>query len=229
MGVALIETDGLSRHYSVGFRPVEALSDLSVSIAAGDFVAITGPSGSGKSTCLHLLGCLQSPSAGRYWFEGRNVSALPPDELALVRNTGIGFVFQSSQLLPRATALANVELPLMYAGVGSRERRERAATALVQVGLGNRLEHRPGQLSGGEMQRVVIARAVVGRPRLLLADEPTGALDSRTGEEVMQFLVQLNEQGITVVVVTHDADIARHARREMTLLDGRLVADRVRQ
>ncbi len=222
---AVIATEALSREYRIGAQTVRALSDLSIRIDHGDFVAIMGPSGSGKSTCMQILGCLQSPTSGRYLLDGVDVARLGPDALAEMRNRKIGFVFQSFNLLPRATALVNVELPLVYGHVPRRERRDRAREALRAVGLEDRMEHRPTQLSGGQMQRVAIARALVNRPRLLLADEPTGALDTRTGQEIMELFTQLNDQGITVVIVTHEAEVAQYARRLLRFRDGRLITD----
>ena len=223
----LIETAGLSKKYRVGAQTIEALKELSIIVGAGEFVAIRGPSGSGKSTCLHLLACLQTPSAGLYRFDGENVSAMSSASLAETRNAKIGLVFQSFHLLPRASARRNVELPLVYRGVPRRERRARAEQALEAVGIADRGEHRPAELSGGQMQRVAIARALVNQPRLILADEPTGALDSRTGAEIMDLFTRLNEAGITIVVVTHDATVARYARRQLEFMDGSLVSDEV--
>lgn len=225
MGVPVIETVGLSKQYPLGRQPINALTDLSIRIEPGEFVAIMGPSGSGKSTCLHLLGCLQSASAGCYRLDGDDVTAMDHNALAAIRNAKIGFVFQTFHLQSRASARRNVELPLVYAGTPRRERQDRAARALHAVGLAERMDHRPTQLSGGEMQRVAIARALINEPRLLLADEPTGALDSRTGAEIMSLLVQLNRAGLTVVVVTHDADVAAHAQRVLRFHDGVMVAD----
>src|SRR5262249_23391330 len=207
MAHTLIETIGLSKSYQMGTCDVAALVDVSIAIASGDFVAITGPSGSGKSTLLNLLGCLDVSKAASYRFDGTDVSALDADGLARLRNRKIGFCFQSFNLLPRAAALANVELPLLYSGIDRASRRERARAALAQVGLADRSHHVPAQLSGGQQQRVAIARALVNHPRLLLADEPTGALDSRTGLEIMALLQRLNGSGLTIVLVTHDADV----------------------
>jgi putative ABC transport system ATP-binding protein len=222
---AIIHTEGLGKEYRVGGHRVSALADLDLTVERGEFVAIVGPSGSGKSTCMHMLGCLDSPSAGRYVFDGEDVSGLPPERLARTRNRKIGFVFQFFNLLARATALRNVELPLLYAGVDRGSRRARAAEALAAVGLADRGHHLPNQLSGGQMQRVAIARAIVNRPLLLLADEPTGALDRRTGEEILRLFQELNRDGITVIIVTHDPEVAGYARRGLSFLDGRLIGD----
>jgi putative ABC transport system ATP-binding protein len=225
MAEPLVRTESLSKTYFVGGGAVNALVDLTVTIPAGEMTAIMGPSGSGKSTCMNLLGCLDSPTTGRYWLGGDDVSKLGTDALAEVRNRMIGFVFQSFNLLARATALDNVELPLIYGRTPRRERRRAAEAALAAVGLGERMDHRPSQLSGGQMQRVAIARALVGRPAMLLADEPTGALDSRTGTEILGLFQKLNRDGITVIVVTHDENVARHCQRVLRFRDGRLVAD----
>lgn len=222
---ALIEADALSRVYDLGAGTVHALDAVDLSIDRGEFVAIMGPSGSGKSTCMHLLGCLDRPTAGRYLLDGIDVSSLRPDGLATIRNEKIGFVFQSFNLLGRQTALENVEMPLLYGGLGRRERRDRAVAALEAVGLAERMDHRPNQLSGGQQQRVAVARAIVNEPAMILADEPTGALDSRTGLEIVALLQSLNQRGITVVVVTHDAELARFAGRVLHFRDGHLVAD----
>ena len=222
---ALIETRELTRHYRLGDETVRALDGASVSIARGEFAAVMGPSGSGKSTFMNLLGCLDTPTSGEYRLDGQDVAHLKPDDLAVVRNRKIGFVFQSFNLLARATAAENVELPMVYRGLPPRERRARALAALGRVGLGERTGHRPTQLSGGQQQRVAIARALVNDPVLILADEPTGALDSRTGLEIMALFQSLNRQGITVVVVTHDPEVARFAGRVISFRDGRLTAD----
>jgi putative ABC transport system ATP-binding protein len=225
MSAPLIRTEKLSKTYHIGGGGVRALVDLTVAIPRGEMIAIMGPSGSGKSTCMNLLGCLDSPSGGSYWLDGEDVSQLDSDALASIRNEKIGFVFQQFNLLARATALDNVELPLTYGRVPRRLRHERAAKALEAVGLGERMDHRPSQLSGGQMQRVAIARAIVNSPQVLMADEPTGALDSRTGAEIMALFQRLNGEGITVIVVTHDEHVAAHARRILRFHDGRLVAD----
>jgi len=221
----LIRTRGLSKVYRIGENEIHALSGVSVDIAQGEFTAVMGPSGSGKSTFMNLLGCLDRPSAGEYLLGGRRVSELEGDALAAVRNRHIGFVFQSSNLLARTGALENVELPLVYTGIGARQRRARAQEMLARVGLAERAGHQPAQLSGGQQQRVAIARALVTRPLLILADEPTGALDSRTSLEIMSLLQELNRGGMTVVLVTHEADVARFARRVLYFRDGRVVKD----
>ncbi|HVL36747.1 MAG TPA: ABC transporter ATP-binding protein [Burkholderiales bacterium] len=220
----LIRTRQLARRYRMGDAEVAALVGVTVDVAAGEFVAVTGPSGSGKSTFMNLIGCLDRPSAGEYLLEGRAVSAMSGDELAAVRNRHIGFVFQQFNLLARTSALENVELPLVYAGEPRRRRRERAMAMLERVGLGDRAHHHPSQLSGGQQQRVAIARALVTQPLLLLADEPTGALDSRTSLEIMALFQALNAQGITVILVTHEPEVATFARRVLRFRDGRLLA-----
>ncbi len=221
----LIETEKLTRLYRLGAETVTALLDVTLAIEAGDFVAVMGPSGSGKSTFMNVIGCLDRPTAGRYWLDGELVSSLDGDALAAVRNRKIGFVFQQFHLLDRLDALANVELPMIYAGEDRKIRRDRAAAALARVGLGERVHYRPTQLSGGQQQRVAIARALVNAPKVLLADEPTGALDSRTSIELMALLQDLNREGTTVVIVTHEVDIATYAKRLVRFLDGRVVGD----
>jgi len=222
--MAVIETIDVTKSYKLGKRiTVDALRGVSLSIEKGEYVAIMGPSGSGKSTLMNILGCLDRPTTGRYLLNGQDVSRLWKGTLARVRGREIGFVFQSFNLLPRANVLRNVELPMMYAGVGRRERRKRAEEVLARVGLSDRLKHRPNELSGGQRQRVAIARALVNRPSILLADEPTGNLDSKSGEEVMRFFDELNAEGNTVILVTHEADIAAHARRTIRVVDGRIV------
>ena len=224
----VIAVRDLTKTYTVGELEVPALRGVSLDVAPGEFVALTGPSGSGKSTFMHLLGCLDRPTAGHYVLNGRDVSTLDSRALAHVRNDEIGFVFQGFNLLSRTSALENVELPMLYRrGIGARERRDRAAAALESVGLGERLDHHPNQLSGGQQQRVAIARALVNRPALLLADEPTGNLDSRTSLEIMEVLQRLNrEQRITIVLITHEPDIAEYASRVVAFRDGRVRGDR---
>jgi len=224
----VIQIVDLTREYLMGSERVQALRGVSLEIRRNEYVAIMGPSGSGKSTMMNLLGCLDTPTSGEYWLNGQEVSRMPDDALARVRNKEIGFVFQTFNLLPRASALQNVELPLVYAGVSSRERARRAQSALQRVGLGNRMDHRPNELSGGQRQRVAIARALVNEPSILLADEPTGNLDSATSADVMRVFELLHAQGQTIVLVTHEPDIAAHAERVVTLRDGRVASD-VRQ
>jgi putative ABC transport system ATP-binding protein len=225
MSDRVIYIEDLAREYPMGGERVLALRGLSLTIRRNEYVAIMGPSGSGKSTLMNLLGCLDTPSSGSYWLNGQEVSRLTDDALARVRNKEIGFVFQTFNLLPRASALHNVELPLVYAGVSSRERRERAVRALTRVGLENRMHHRPNELSGGQRQRVAIARGLVNEPSILLADEPTGNLDSTTSDEIMRVFAELHAQGQTIIVVTHEPSIAAHARRIVVLRDGRLDSD----
>ena len=222
---AVVETRDLEKIYRMGDVEVRALRGVSLTIGPGEFVAVMGASGSGKSTFMNLIGCLDRPTRGLYRMTGRDVGKLSRDQLARVRGEQIGFVFQGFNLLPRTSALENVELPLLYQGVSSRERHRRAAEALERVGLSDRLDHTPAQLSGGRQQRVDIARALVNRPTLLLANEPTGNLDSRTSVEVMAIFQELNEQGLTVLLVTHEPDIAQHARRIVTFRDGVLLSD----
>ena len=222
---AVIVTRNLQRDYDMGGEIVRALRGIDLTIRKNEFVAVMGPSGSGKSTLMNLIGCLDSPTAGEYWLNGHRVSELEDDELARIRNKEIGFVFQTFNLLPRATSLHNVELPLVYAGVGSKERRELASQSLAKVGLADRMTHRPNELSGGQRQRVAIARALVNRPSILLADEPTGNLDSTTSEEIMAIFESLHSTGQTIVLVTHEQDIAQHAMRQVHLKDGRVERD----
>ncbi len=221
----IIVTRGLKREYDMGGEIVRALRGVDIAIRRNEYVAIMGPSGSGKSTLMNLIGCLDTPDAGEYWLNGMQVSEKSEDELARVRNREIGFVFQTFNLLPRASALHNVELPLVYAGVGSDERKRRATEALERVQLGDRIHHRPNELSGGQRQRVAIARALVNKPSILLADEPTGNLDSTTSEEIMKVFESLSDEGQTVIMVTHEADIAAHARRVVVLRDGLISSD----
>jgi putative ABC transport system ATP-binding protein len=225
MSDLVIQIRELTRAYVMGAETVHALRGLTLEIRRNEYVAIMGPSGSGKSTLMNLIGCLDTPSSGEYWLNGQEVSRMPDDALARVRNREIGFVFQTFNLLPRASALANVELPLVYAGVSARQRRKRAETALERVGLGDRMDHRPNELSGGQRQRVAIARALVNEPAILLADEPTGNLDSATSEEIMRVFEALHTQGQTVIMVTHEAEIAAHAARIVLLRDGRIASD----
>ena len=226
---AVIRIHDLTREYRMGSERILALQGVTLEIRRNEYVAIMGPSGSGKSTMMNVLGCLDTPSAGEYWLNGEEISRFTDDALARVRNREIGFVFQTFNLLPRATALHNVELPLVYAGVRARERRERAGAALEQVGLAERMHHRPNELSGGQRQRVAIARALVNQPSILLADEPTGNLDSVTSEEIMEVFAALHAAGQTVIMVTHEADIAARAQRIVVLRDGRVESDRVSQ
>jgi putative ABC transport system ATP-binding protein len=227
-GAPLIEARDLVKTYTMGDMTVHALRGVSLDIDAGDFVAIMGASGSGKSTLMNILGCLDLPTSGEYRLAGEEVEGLAQDQLASIRNRRIGFVFQQFNLLPRTSALENVELPMVYAGLKSAQRRAMAMAALERVGLGERAGHTPSELSGGQQQRVAIARALVNNPPLILADEPTGALDTRTSEDIMTLLTELNSQGMTVVIVTHESDIAAWARRKLVFRDGQIVED-VRQ
>jgi len=225
MEPVVIDIDNITKVYVMGEETVHALRGVSLQIRRNEYLAIMGPSGSGKSTLMNMLGCLDTPSSGRYFFNGKDVSAMDDDELAAIRNHEIGFVFQTFNLLPRSTSLRNVELPLIYAGMDPEVREEKAANVLREVGLGDRMHHKPNELSGGQRQRVAIARALVNDPSIILADEPTGNLDSRTGEEIMQLLENLYQRGNTIILVTHEPDIARHARRSIHLRDGLIESD----
>jgi putative ABC transport system ATP-binding protein len=225
----VIVTRGIQRDYDMGGEIVHALRGVDLGVQRNEYVAIMGPSGSGKSTLMNVIGCLDTPSAGEYWLNGELVSTMSDNELARVRNREIGFVFQTFNLLPRASALHNVELPLVYAGISSADRKRRAIEALERVQLADRMHHRPNELSGGQRQRVAIARALVNRPAILLADEPTGNLDSKTSEEIMRVFEELASSGQTVIMVTHEADIAAHARRVVVLRDGRIASDQRRE
>jgi putative ABC transport system ATP-binding protein len=221
----VIKTEGLAKVYEMGAEQVHALSGVDLEIRKGEYVAIMGPSGSGKSTLMNLIGCLDSPSSGKYWLAGKLVSELDDDELAYIRNKEIGFVFQTFNLLPRATALHNVELPLIYNGTPAEERIEKAKNALEKVDLASRMSHKPNELSGGQRQRVAIARALVNSPSIVLADEPTGNLDSKTGEEIMTLFKNLHSQGNTIILVTHENDIAQNAHRIIYIRDGKIASD----
>ena len=222
---ALISLEGIQRLYSMGDETIYALRGIDLQIKRNEYVALMGPSGSGKSTLMYLIGCLDSPSSGSYWLNGQDVAGLSDNRLAEIRNREIGFVFQTFNLLPRLTALDNVALPLVYAGVSELERRERAYDVLKQVGLQDRIGHRPNELSGGQRQRVALARALVNKPSLILADEPTGNLDSKTSIEIMEMFASIHALGNTIVLVTHEEDIARHAHRMVRLKDGRIESD----
>ena len=223
----IIHIEHITKVYEMGNEEVHALRDVTLDIGSNEYVAIMGPSGSGKSTLMNMLGCLDTPTGGTYLFKGEDVKRMSDDELAEIRNREIGFVFQTFNLLPRASALQNVELPLVYAGVKSAIRKERAAEALASVGLEDRMEHKPNELSGGQRQRVAIARALVTKPSIILADEPTGNLDSRTGQDIMSLFESLWQQGNSVILVTHEEDIAQHARRIIRLRDGLIESDHV--
>ena len=224
-GPLVIDIENITKEYVMGEEIIHALRGVTLQIRRNEYLAIMGPSGSGKSTLMNMLGCLDTPSSGRYEFNGKNVSEMDGDELAAIRNREIGFVFQTFNLLPRSTSLRNVELPLIYAGIDPEEREERAAQALIDVGLGDRLAHKPNELSGGQRQRVAVARALVNNPSILLADEPTGNLDTATGNEIMALFERLYQQGNTIVLVTHEHDIALHAHRVIHVRDGKVEKD----
>jgi putative ABC transport system ATP-binding protein len=221
----MIDLTDITKNYRMGEVEFTVLSQVSLAVRKGEFIAIMGPSGSGKSTLMNIIGCLDRPTSGQYRFEQREISTMTDDELAAIRNGKIGFVFQTFNLLPRFSALKNVEVPLIYSGVPARSRKERAAPLLEKVGLADRMQHKPSELSGGQQQRVAIARALVNNPPLLLADEPTGNLDSRSGEEILNILTGLNQQGVTIIIVTHDKDVAARCKRILHLKDGRIVSD----
>jgi putative ABC transport system ATP-binding protein len=221
----VIDIENITKDYVMGEEIVRALRGVTLQIRTNEYIAIMGPSGSGKSTLMNMLGCLDTPSSGRYDFNGRNVAEMDDDELAAIRNREIGFVFQTFNLLPRSTSLRNVELPLIYAGIDPETREEQAAQALIDVGLGDRMNHKPNELSGGQRQRVAIARALVNKPSIILADEPTGNLDSKTGDEIMALFEHLYQRGNTIILVTHERDIAAHARRTVRLRDGLIESD----
>lgn len=222
----MIRIEKLNKIYDTGKVKVHALKDVNLEIKKEEFISIMGPSGSGKSTLMNILGCLDKPTSGSYTLDGVNISKLNDNELAAIRNKKVGFVFQSFNLLARTPALKNVELPMLYAGVPAKERRLRAIEVLGKVGLGDRLDHKPNELSGGQKQRVAIARALINNPSIILADEPTGNLDTKSGEEIMEIFQRLNDEGVTIILVTHEADIAQHGKRIVTFRDGRLIDDR---
>ncbi|OGW50743.1 MAG: macrolide ABC transporter ATP-binding protein [Nitrospirae bacterium GWC2_57_9] len=221
----MIELTNITKSYRMGHVELQVLAGVSLSVQKGELIAIMGPSGSGKSTLMNIIGCLDRPTSGVYRLDGREISTLNDDELALIRNSKLGFVFQTFNLLPRFSALKNVEVPLIYSGIPARTRRERAIPLLQQVGLADRMDHKPTELSGGQQQRVAIARALVNNPPVLLADEPTGNLDSRSGAEILNMLIALNDKGVTVIIVTHDQNVAARCRRIITLKDGFIVGD----
>lgn len=225
----LIEIKDLTKKYIMGEMEVPALQKINLNIQRNEYVAIMGPSGSGKSTLMNILGCLDTPTDGQYLFNQKDVSSLDDDDLSSMRNKEIGFIFQNFNLLPKLNALQNVEMPLIYAGIKSEERRRRALTALDKVGLADRIHHRSSELSGGQRQRVAIARALVSRPGILLADEPTGALDSKTGEEIMRLFRELHQEGNTIILITHEQEIADHANRTIHIKDGRIFSDQINQ
>jgi len=226
-GPIMIDIENITKDYVMGEEIVRALRGVSLQIHRNEYIAVMGPSGSGKSTLMNMLGCLDTPTSGRYEFNGKNVAEMNDDELAAIRNREIGFVFQTFNLLPRSTSLRNVELPLIYAGLDPETRQERATQALVDVGLADRIHHKPNELSGGQRQRVAIARALVNDPSIILADEPTGNLDSKTGEEIMTLFEDLYQRGHTIILVTHERDIAAHARRTLRLRDGLIESDEI--
>ncbi|EOD01410.1 ABC transporter ATP-binding protein [Caldisalinibacter kiritimatiensis] len=221
----MIKIENLNKTYKTGSVEVHALKDVSLDIKKNEFVSIMGPSGSGKSTFMNIVGCLDRPTTGKYMLDGIDIEKLSEKELAAIRNKKIGFVFQSFNLLSRTSAIKNVELPMLYAGIHAKDRRKRALEALEKVGLGDRIHHKPNELSGGQKQRVAIARALVNNPAIILADEPTGNLDTKSGEEIMSIFQSLNEEGVTIVLVTHEPDIAKHSKRIITFRDGRLIND----
>ena len=224
--MALIELSGITKYYEMGDQVVKALDGIDIEVIENDYVAFIGSSGSGKSTMLNILGCLDKPSSGQYHLNGKNVESLDPNELSEIRNLEIGFIFQSFNLLPRATALGNVMQPLVYRGIGYRQRKDMAMQALERVGLGDRVDHLPNQLSGGQRQRVAIARSLINKPKVVLADEPTGNLDSSTSDAIMGLLKELNRDGQTIVMVTHEAEIACYANRQIIMRDGKILEDR---